>query len=151
MQIESLFKYDEIESITKSTSNVKSGGIDGVSYEDLKDSCDDFCHVLVNTMNVMLINHCLSSYWKEAVIQRIPKKKFTIEDLSTLRDISLLPVYYKILSKAICNRTIPIISSEIVFWQRAFLNKRDRQKLIYNLKIAFDDFHHKSTKFTSVL
>ena len=74
MQIESLFKYNEIESLIKSTTNGKIGGIDGVSYEDLKDPCDDYCHVLVNIMNVMLINHRLSSYWKEAVIQRIPKK-----------------------------------------------------------------------------
>ena len=142
MQIESLFKYDEIESLVKSTPNSKSGGTDGVSYEDLKDSCDDYCHVLVNVINVMLINHRLSNYWKEAVIQRIPKKKFTIEDLSTLRDISLLPVCYKILSKAIFNRIIPIISSKIDFWQRAFMNKRDRQELIYTLKTAFDDFHN---------
>ena len=74
MQIESSFKYDEIESLIKSTPNAKSVGIDGVSYEDLKDSCDDYCRVLVNIMNVMLISHRLSSYWKEAVIQRIPKK-----------------------------------------------------------------------------
>ena len=116
----------------------------------MKDSCDDYCHVLVNIMNVMLINHRLSSYWKEAVIQRIPKKKFTIEDLSTLRDISLLPVCCKILSKAICNRIIPTILSKTDFWQRAFLNKRDRQELIYILKTASDNFRHKSTKFTSV-
>ena len=131
MQIESLFKYDEIESLIKSTTNGKIGGIDGVSYEDWKDPCDDYCHVLVNIMNVMLINHRLSSYRKEAVIQRIPKKKFTIEDLSTLRVISLLPVCYKILSTAICNRIIPIGSSKIDFWQRAFLNKRDRQELYF--------------------
>ena len=83
MQIESLFKYDEIERLIKATPNAKSGGIDGVSYEDLKDSCDNYSHVLVNIMNVMLINHRLSSYWKEAVIQRIPKKNVTIEELST--------------------------------------------------------------------
>ena len=77
------------------------------------------------------------------------EKKFTIEDLALL-DISLLPVCYKILSKAICNRIIPIISIKIDFWQRAFLNKRDRQELIYTLKTAFDDFRYKSTKFTSV-
>ena len=98
----------------------------------------------------MLINHRLSSYWKEAVIQRIPKKNFTIEDLSTQRDISLLPVCCKILSKAICNRIIPTILSKTDFWQRAFLNKRDRQELIYILKTASDNFRHKSTKFTSV-
>ena len=62
MQIESLFKYDEIESLIKSTPNRKSGQIDGVSYENLKDSCDDYYHVLVNIMNVMLVNHRLSSY-----------------------------------------------------------------------------------------
>ena len=55
MQIESLFKYDEIESLIKSTTNGKIG-------------------LLVNIMNAMLINHRLSSYRKEAVIQRIPKK-----------------------------------------------------------------------------
>ena len=102
VQIESLFKYNEIESLIKSTPNSKSRGIDGVSYEDLEVSCNYYCHVLVNVMNVILINHRLSSYWKEAVLQRILKKKCTIENLSTLRDISLLPVCYKILSKAIC-------------------------------------------------
>ena len=55
VQIESLFKFDEIESLIKSTPNGKSGGTDCVSYEDLKDSCDEYCHVLVNIMNVMLI------------------------------------------------------------------------------------------------
>ena len=62
VQIESLIKYDEIESLIKSTPNGKSGGRDGVPYEDFKYSCDDYCHVLVNIMNVMLINHRLSSY-----------------------------------------------------------------------------------------
>ena len=101
-------------------------------------------------MKALLINHCLSSYWKEAVIERIPKKNFTIEDLSTLCDISLLSVCYKILSKAICNEIILIILSKIDFWQQAFLNKSDCQELIYTLKTAIEDFHHKSTKFTSV-
>ena len=68
----------------------------------------------------------------------------------TIIIISLLPVCYKILSKATCNRIIPIISSKLDFWQRAFLNKRDRQELIYTFKTAFDDFRHKSAKFTLV-
>ena len=33
VQIESLFKYDEIERLIKATPNGKSGGIDGVSYK----------------------------------------------------------------------------------------------------------------------
>ena len=162
MEQESLFKYVEIESLIKTSPNGKSGERDGVSYEvsyevsygvsyeDLKDSCGEYCHVIANIMNVMLINHRLSCHWKEAIIRRIPKTNFNIEDQSTLRDILLLPVRSKVLSKAICNRIIPIILNKIDFWQRAFLNKRDRQEHVFSLKTAFDDFRHKSTKFASV-
>ena len=55
---EFLCKYFEIKSLIKSP-NGKSGGIGGVSYEDFKDQCDEYCHVLVNIMNVMLINLCV--------------------------------------------------------------------------------------------
>ena len=144
--MESLLKYDESESLIKSTPNGKSGGIDGVSYKDLKDSCDDYyqynkCNVNQSSFIKLLERGC---YTKNS------EQNFTIEDLSTLPGILLLPVCYKILSKAICNKIIPIISSKIDFWQQGFLNKRDRQELIYPLKTAFDDFRHKSTKFTSV-
>ena len=104
----------------------------------------NICHVLVNIMNVILINHRLSCHWKEAITQRIPKKNFNIEDQSTLRDISLLPVCYEVLSKAICNRIIPIISNKIDVLNRTYLNKTDRQELIFLLKTAIDDFRHKS-------
>ena len=77
----------------------------------------------------------------------MPKKNFDPQDLSTMRDISLLPVSYKILSKAICKRITPFFVHIIAFWQRAFLVKRDRQELIYSLKTAIDDFRHLSTKF----
>ena len=66
------------------------------------------------------------------------------------REISLLPVCYKVLSKAIFNRIIPTISNKIDFWQRVYLNGRDRQELIFSLKTTFDDFHHKTAKFRSV-
>ena len=141
---ESLFKYVKMESFIKTSPNGKSGGIDGVSYEDLKDSRDEYCHVLVNIINVMLINHRLSCHWKEAITQRIPKKNFNIEDQSTIRDILLLPVCYEVLSKAICNRIIPIISNKIDFLNRTYLNKTDRQELIFLLKTAIDDFRDKS-------
>lgn len=66
------------------------------------------------------------------------------------REISLLPVCHKVLSNAIFNRIIPTISNKIDFWQRAYLNKRYRQELIFSLKTTFDDFRHKRTKLTSV-
>ena len=140
------FKSEEIQAIVKSLPNGKSGGIDGVRYEDLKEMFSNNGHILVNIMNIMLVNFRFSRYWKECVIQRIPKKNFDENDL-TMRDISLLPVCYKVLSKAICNRILPYIYDVVAFWQRAYLCKWDRQELIFTLKSAIDDFRHKSTKF----
>ena len=141
------FTGKEIEAVIKSCPNGKSCGQDGVFYENLKEVFDEHCNAIVTIMNVMLINLRLSSKWKRSVIQRIPKKNFTPEDLSTLRDISLLPVSYKILSKTICKRIAPFFSDTIAFWQRAFLVKRDRQELIFTLKTSIDDFRHMSTMF----
>ena len=85
------FSIDELEGIVKSCPNGKSCGVDGVFYEDLKKMFPDYGHVLTNILNIMLINQRILTSWKHSVIQRIPKKNFTEEDLSTLRDISLLP------------------------------------------------------------
>ena len=63
-----------------------------------------------------------------------------------MRDISLLPVSYKIFSKALCGRLLPYVATEVAFWQRAFLCKRDRQELVYTLKTSIDDFRHQSTR-----
>ena len=87
----------------------KSCGVDGVFFEDLKKMFPDYGHVFTNILNIMLINQGISTSWKRSVIQRIPKKNFTEEDLSALRDISLLPTFYKIVSKALCKRIIPYI------------------------------------------
>ena len=96
------FSLDELESIVKSCPNGKSCGVDGVFYEDLKKMFPDYGHVLTNILNIMLINQRISTSWKHSVTQLIPKKNFTEEDLSTLRDISQLLTRYKILSKALC-------------------------------------------------
>ena len=89
-------------------------------------------YAFVNILNVALVNLQIPTSWKKSVVQRIPKKNFSINDLSTLRNVSLLPTCYKVFSKAICKRiTPPHISNKIAFWQRAFLPDRDRQELIF--------------------
>ena len=144
------FSYDEIESTVKGCPNGKSCGADGVSYEDMKEMFIENGYAFVNILNVLLVNLRIPASWKKSIVQRIPKKNFSINDLSTLRDISLLPTCYKVFSKAICKRITPLISNEIAFWQRAFLPDRDRQELIFSLKAAMDDFRHLSTKFCAV-
>ena len=84
--------------------------------------------------------------WKHAIIQRIPEKNFNRNDLWTLRDISLLPTSYKVFSRCLCNRLIEFISNEVSFSQGVYLEKRDRQELIFNLITEIDDLKHLSTK-----
>ena len=80
------FSTDKLEGIVKSYPNGKSCGVDGVFYEHLKKMFPDYGHVLTNILNIMLINQRILTSWKHSVIQRIPKKNFTEENLSTLRD-----------------------------------------------------------------
>ena len=70
------------DNMIKTSSNGNSGGINGVSYEDLNMQQILPCISQYNECNV---NHGLSCHWKEAIILRISKKNFNIEDQSTLR------------------------------------------------------------------
>ena len=49
-------------------------------------------------------------------------------------------------SLCLCNRLIEFISNEISFWQRAYLEKRERQELIINLITEIEDLKHLNTK-----
>ena len=87
---------------------------------------------------------------KHWLVQRIPKITFAMDDLSTLRDMSLLPTCYKVFSKGLCSRILLYIANQIKFWQQDFLSLRDHQELVFTLKAAFDDFRHRSTKIISI-
>ena len=81
---EELFQHEEIETVVKSCPNGKTCGIDGVSYEDVKAVWDKHGDTLVDVFNISLKNLKLSDQWKHSAIQRIPKKNFDANDLSTL-------------------------------------------------------------------
>ena len=53
--------------------------------------------------------------------------------------------------KCLLKRITPgLLDNAIGFWQRGFVEKRDRQDLIFRLKTAVDDFKHGSSKFYGV-
>ena len=141
-----LFRPEEIGTVVQTCPDGKSCGDDGVTYEDVKSNWEEHSLNITGIVNTITINLKWPVSWKHAVIQRIPKKNFDINDLTTLRDISLLPVLYKIFSKCLCVRITPSITEKISFWQRAYLESRDRQELIFSLKTAIDDLKHMSTK-----
>lgn len=139
------FNEQEILLHVNSAPNGKSPGVDGVTYEDIKINWATHSTNIVDIFNAVLINSRFPSDWKFSLIQRIPKKNFDETDLSTLRDISLMNVLYKIFSKVLSTRLLGYVSNEIEFWQRAFMCKRDRQELIFTLKCTIDNFRHLST------
>ena len=136
----------EIESVITKLPNGKSPGLDGVQYEDVKKNFNTVKRILVDAFNVTLLNSKIPRDWKHDLVKRIPKNNFQQEDLTTLRDISLSSVVYKIFSRCIIQRILPTIAPKISFWQRAFMPGRNRQDLIFCLKTALDDFRHLSTK-----
>ena len=142
-----LFTYADVQKLLSSCSNGKSPGIiDDIRYEDIKNNWEENREDIVRLFNIILTNKKFLISWKHAIIQRIPKKNFNKNDLSTLRDISLLPTSYKVFSRCFCNRLIEFISNEISFWQRAYLEKHVRQELIFSLITKIDDLKHLSTK-----
>ena len=79
------------------------------------------------------------------------QKNYDPNDLTTLRDISLLPTIHKIFAKCLVNRILPqLIGSAVQFWQRAYTKDRDRQELIFLKKTAIDDFRHTSSRFYAI-
>ena len=80
-----------------------------------------------------------------------PKKNYDPDDLTTLRDISLLPTIYKIFAKCLVSRILPkVIGTAVQFWQRAYIKNRDRRELIFLMKTAIDDFKHTSSRFYTI-
>ena len=66
--------------------------------------------------------------WKHALIRRNTKKNYNPDDLTTLRDILLLPTIHNIFAKCLSNQILPnIVGLAINFWQRAYIKKRDWQ------------------------
>ena len=142
-----MFSLEEINTIVKECPSNKACSYDGVFYEDIATNWDVSGEKVIDIYNTVLINLKTPSLWKMALIERIPKKNYCEADMTTLRDISLLPTIYKIFSKALCKRIVPYLEEKIPFWQRAYLCKRDRQELIFCLKTSIDDFKHLSSKF----
>ena len=114
-------------------------GTDGLAFEDIRLHWEEFGYDICKICNLVSVNRKIPATWKHAIIQRNPKKNFNINDLSTLRDISLLPTLFKVFSRCLCNRLKPFVTNEILFWQIAYLNKRDRQDMIYNLMTEIVD------------
>ena len=117
------FNEKEIEDVVKILPHGKSAGLDGVVYEDIKREFSAIKSDIAGIFNTSLKNRKVTSEWKHDIVQRIPKKNYNREDLTTLRDISLSSVIYKLFSRCIINRILPFIEPQIEFGKGLFLRE----------------------------
>ena len=145
------FTPEETGNIIRGLPCGKKWGYDGVCFEDFKKDIYYTSVEVSDILNVIKYYKKSPRTWKGALIRRNPKKNYDPDDLTTLRDISLLPTIYKIFAKCLVNSILPkIIGAAVQFWQRAYIKNRDRQELIFLMKTAIDDFKHTSSRFYTI-
>ena len=84
------FLPQEVRPVMKALPSGKKWGYDGFRYEDLMENLDDIDTEICNVLNSIVTFRKAPRTWKHTLIRRNPKKKYDTNDLSTLRDISLL-------------------------------------------------------------
>ena len=99
-----LFTYAEVKKSLRSCSIGKSPGIDSVRYEDIKNNWEKYGEDIVRLSNIILTNKKYPISSKHAIIQRITKKNFNRNDLSTLRETFY---FYQLYIK--CSRVVFVI------------------------------------------
>ena len=144
------FAAAEIKNALLSMRRGSAPGKDGARYEDIKKKWEQVKNDVEDIFNIVLYYKRVPRGWKHELVRRVPKKNYDPDDLSTLRDISLLPCLYKLFIKCLLERIkSTVINNSISYWQRAYIEKRDRHELIFCMKTATDDFKHRSSKFNA--
>ena len=142
------FTAGEIKNVLLSMRRGSTPGKDDARYEDIIKKWEQVKNDFEDIFNIVLYYKRVLKGWKHELVRRIPKKNYDPDDLSTLRDISLLPCLYKLFIKCLLERIkSTVINMSISYWQRAYIAKRDRQELIICMKTAIDDFKHRRSKF----
>ncbi|KAI5731310.1 hypothetical protein M8J77_008047 [Diaphorina citri] len=144
---------EEINLIIKNLKNNKAPGEDAIIAELWKNSGRNAVEKLQRLLvNVWIWNREeLPEDWKAALIHPIFKKGDKT-DANNYRGISLLPVTYKILSKALQNRLEDQLDQEIGEYQGGFRKGRSCVEQILNLKfvIRYRKVRSKDTFITFV-
>ena len=96
--------------IIKSLPNNKTGGVLNITYEIIKESCEELLELLRRFYNVLLITEFLPSNWSKGVIYPIPKPGDWNFELNKTRPITLLECPRKLYMKILTNRLSKILS-----------------------------------------
>ena len=104
----------EVRPILQGLPAGKNCGIDGIRYEDFKKNIEKTEEETSDILNVIKRFTRSPQTWKHALIRRNPNKNYHPNDLTILRDISLLPTIYKIFSKCPAQKILPEVINKSV-------------------------------------
>lgn len=141
--------YEEIVDIIKSLKNNSAPGEDGLITEVWK---LDHEHITPKIYRIILdiwTTERIPTEWKSALIHPLHKKG-SKTDPNNYRGISLLPIAYKILSKALLNRLEPQVDQHIGEYQAGFRKGRSCIEQIWNLKTILHIRRCRNTTVTFV-
>ena len=136
----------EIRNIIKASKPKSSSGIDGISSKLLKQTMDSFTESLTILINRSFTEAYIPKSWKTAKVLPLYKGSGPIEDPSSLRPISLLSAFSKILEKCARFQLTNYLKSHNLQYHRQYGFKKSYQTsdLLANLidSIASSDKTH---------
>ena len=106
--LERPFSLEELEAAVDTGVANKSPGLDGLSYEFYKRVLPQIGQSLLEALNAMLAAGLLQPSLRKGVVRLLPKVAGT-PTASQLRPITLLVVDYKLLTKMLVSRLLPLL------------------------------------------
>jgi hypothetical protein len=110
LSLEQPFTMEELEAAVDSAAPHKSPGLDGLSYEFYRATLPEVGPSLVAAFNAMLAEGLLPASFRQGVVKLLPKVA-GIPAAPQLRPITLLGTDYKLLTKILVARLLPVLPS----------------------------------------
>ncbi|XP_074315503.1 uncharacterized protein LOC141651701 [Silene latifolia] len=125
---------EEIKQALSSIPANKAPGPDGYTSQFFKDAADIVGEDLVAAVKEFFQSGKLLTQVNSTVLTLVPKKARPIS-VADFRPIACCNVVYKVISKVICNRLVPILPHIVSVTQSAFIKGRD---IVDNILICHD-------------
>ena len=107
-ELERPFRLEELEAAVEAAASAKSPGLDGLSYELYKVIIPVIGKPLLAALNNMLAAGLLQPSLRQGVVRLLPKVR-GVPAADQLRPITLLNTDYKLLTKMLVNRLLPLL------------------------------------------
>lgn len=140
---------EEVIKIIQSLKNNKASGEDAIVAELWKHAGDRAVSKLTEILHNIWETETLPNDWTSALIHPLHKKG-DISDINNYRGISLIPVTYKILSKALLSRAEPQLDPQLGEYQGGFRKGRSCAEQILNLKSVLRQVKMAGKKFVVI-